>query len=101
MIEIFIMIGVISWFARTAKSKGKSGVLWGFIGAISYYGPVLVFGRLIFPEIVSGRVTYDNQFSYMAVGLVLNLAIGIACCLFARKMLLATEAEGQPREFDV
>jgi hypothetical protein len=93
MIELFIMIGVIGWFARTAKSKGKSGVLWGFIGAISYYGPVLLFGRVIFPKLVEGSVTYNNQFAYMVLGLVLNLAIGIGCCLLARKMLLSTEAE--------
>jgi hypothetical protein len=93
MIEIIIMIGVIGWFARTAKSKGKNGFLWGFIGAISYFGPVLVFGKLIFPEIVKGSVTYDNQFGYMALGTVLNLAIGIGCCLFARKILLSQEAD--------
>jgi hypothetical protein len=57
------------------------------------YGPVLLFGRVIFPELVKGSVTYSNQFGYMALGLVLNLAIGIGCCLLARKMLLWTETE--------
>jgi len=98
MLEIFITIGVIGWFARTAKSKGKSGPLWGFIGAISYFGPVLVFGKLIFPEIVKGSVTYDNQFGYMVLGTVLNLAIGIGCCLSARQILLSqakTKAKGR------
>lgn len=93
MIEIIIMIGVIGWFARTAKGKGKNGFLWGFIGAISYYGPILVFGRLIYPEIVRGSINYDNQFGYMALGLVLNLAIGIGCCLLSRKILLSKEAD--------
>ena len=91
MIEIIIMIGVIGWFARTAKSKGANGLLWGFIGAISFYGPVLVFGRVIYPVIVKGSVTYDNQVSYMIVGVLLNLAIGISCCLLAREILLREE----------
>ncbi len=97
MIEIIVMIGVIGWFARTAKGKGKNWLLWGFIGAISYYGPVLVFGRVIYPEIVKGNVTYDNQATYMIVGLLLNLAIGIGCCFLARKILLSKEGDNTPQ----
>jgi hypothetical protein len=87
------MIGVIGWFARTAKVKGQGGFLWGFIGAISYYGPVLIFGRVLYPEIVKGSVTYDNQGSYMIVGILLNLTIGIGCCFLARKILLSIEGD--------
>ena len=97
MIEILVMIGVVGWFARTARSKGKSGFLWGFIGAISYYAPVIVFGRWIYPEMVKGSITYDNQFVYMILGLILSLAIGIGCCLLARKILLSQEAENAPQ----
>jgi len=97
MVEIIVMIGVIGWFARTAKSKGKNGLLWGFIGAISYYGPVLVFGRVIYPGIVKGSVTYDNQVGYIIVGVLLNLAIGIGCCYLARKILLSKEGADTPQ----
>jgi hypothetical protein len=98
MIEIFVMIGVIGWFARTAKIKGLNSVLWGFIGALSYYGPLLIFGRLIYPAMIKGSVTYDNQTTYIILGVVLNMAIGIACCVVARKILLAKAAEKTPVE---
>jgi len=93
MLELVIMFGVIGWFSRTAKSKGKNGVLWGFIGAISYYGPVLIFGMLIFPEIVGDSLTQANMTEYMLTGLVLNLAIGIGCCFLARTILLSSDVE--------
>ena len=90
MLEALVMIGVIGWFARTAKAKGKNGFLWGFIGAISYYGPVLVFGYGIYPQIIRDSVTVSNIGSYMIVGVLLNLAIGICCCLVARRILLSS-----------
>jgi hypothetical protein len=88
MLEIFIMIGVVLWFSRTAKAKGQSGALWGFLGAISYYGPVLLFGWVIYPALVQGYVTQQNHGSVVIIGLVLNIAIGISCCLLARYILL-------------
>ncbi len=93
MLEIIIMIGVISWFARTAKSKGKSGPLWGIIGGISYYGPVLFFGYVIYPAMIKGSITYSNQTSYMILGIVLNLIVGIGCCLIARSILMSAEPD--------
>jgi len=97
MLEIIIMIGVVGWFARTAKEKGKSGALWGFIGAISYYVPVLVFGFGIYPEMIRGQVTYENQTSYIVLGVVLNLGVGIICCLLARTMLLSMQSDKPSR----
>ena len=90
MLEIIIMIGVIGWFARTAKSKGKSRVLWGFIGTISFYGPLLIFGHAIYPLFASAIFT--NEIIYFIVGLILNLAIGIGFCFLARKILLSSKS---------
>jgi hypothetical protein len=90
------MIGVISWFVRTAKAKGKSGALWGLIGAVSYYGPVLVFGLGIYPELIRGSVTYDNQLSYTIIGVLLDVAVGIGCCLVARQILLSKDGGNAP-----
>jgi hypothetical protein len=92
MIELFIMVGVISWFATTAKAKGKNAVLWGIIGAISYYGPILLLGFVIFPLLVAGRLSLDNQSSYRVVGTILNLVVGIGCCFLARLILLSMKS---------
>ena len=89
MLEILIMIGVIGWFARTAKKQGRNGVLWGFIGAISYYGPVLLFGWVIYPYLITGYVTYSNQTTFIIVGVLLNIAVGVGCCFLARNILLS------------
>ena len=91
MIEIIIMIGVIGWFAKTAERQGKRWVLWGFIGAISYYGPVLVFGLVIYPALIRGSVTSANLGIYQIMGIALDLAVGIGGCLFARQRLLSKE----------
>jgi uncharacterized membrane protein YeaQ/YmgE (transglycosylase-associated protein family) len=89
MIEIVVMIGVIGWFARTAKNKGLNGFLWAAVGAISYYGPVLLFGRLIYPELIRSSITYENQTSYMIIGILSNIAVGVICCLIARRALVS------------
>jgi len=96
MVELIVMIGVIGWFARTAKKKGKDGLLWGFIGAISYYGPVLLFGFVIYPSLVGGSITYSNQSSYIVVGILLDLAIGIGCCILASRVLLSQKSDTPP-----
>jgi tetratricopeptide (TPR) repeat protein len=89
MIELAIMIGVIRSFVKTAKSKGQSGVVWGIIAAISYYGPVLVFGRLIYPEMIRGSVNSSNVSAYVILGVVLDLAAGIGCCWLVRRVQLS------------
>ncbi|MER2541309.1 MAG: hypothetical protein ABTQ26_18880 [Azonexus sp.] len=103
MLEILIMAGVIGWFARTAKSQGRSGGLWGFIGAISFYGPVLFFGWLIYPALITGHITYYNQTQFLIFGVLLNIAVGVAGCLLARKFLLSnvnTKVSGDVRTHD-
>ena len=93
MLELIIMIGVISWFSKTAKQLGKNGFVWGLIGAMSYYGPVLIFGGIVLPELVAGSVTSDNVVSMMILGVILNVMIGIGCCYLARVILLASKPE--------
>ncbi|MCP4379275.1 MAG: hypothetical protein GY794_24275 [bacterium] len=88
MIEIIVIVGVVRWFVRTAARKGKNAAVWGIIGVVSYYVPIIVFGHVIYPEIIKDSITYENQDIYIIVGVLLNLAIGIGCCLFAGKVLL-------------
>lgn len=86
MIEFIIMIFVIGWFAKTANKNGQSGVLWGLVGAASYYVPVLIFGFYIYPDMVRGsRLSHGESFK---AGIFFSLVIGIICCLLSRHMLL-------------
>lgn len=89
MLEIIIMIGVIGWFARTAKQIGRSGVAWGAMGALSYYVPMLVCSWLIFPAILRPFLTYDNQTGLQLLDVALSLVVGIGCCVALREVLKA------------
>jgi len=97
MIEIIVIVGVIVWFARAAMANDKNGFLWGFIGAISYYGPILLVGRLIYPMIIKGRITHDNMVTHMIVGTLLNIIVGIGCCWLAYKLLLSRKVDNSSR----
>ena len=85
MLEVIIMIGVIGWFYRTAKNHGKNGALWGLIGAVSYYIPVLIMGFFVVPAIVAG---IDGFFPRFIVAILLTVGAGIGCCFLARTVLL-------------
>lgn len=87
MIEIFIMIAVIGWFTITAKKKNKNKILWGIIGALSYYLPVLLFGLFIFPLITIGWVNKDNETIFQVIGFFLNLTVGVIGVLIAKRTL--------------
>ncbi len=97
MLEVIVMMGVIAWFSRTAKRMGRSGFLWGFIGATSYYVPVLVFGRAVYPELVRSEIGSDNVVQYMLLGMILTLAVGIGSCFLARLVLLSSAASSRAR----
>jgi hypothetical protein len=89
MLEIIIMIGVVGWFYRTAKQIGHNGALWGAMGALSYYVPMLVCSWLVFPTVLRPFLTYDNQTWLQLLDVALSLAVGIGCCVALRQILSA------------
>jgi hypothetical protein len=88
MIEIFGVFGAAIWFAREANAIGKSGVLWAFIALAGYYIPVLIFGNIIFPILISGSVTQSNITSFQILSIVLNILIGLTSLLLIRRRIL-------------
>lgn len=87
MIEIVIMIAVIGWFTSTAKKKNKNQILWGAIGGLSYYLPVLVCGLVIYPLIIVGWVTTENDLTLKIIGFFLNIIAGVIGVLTAKRIL--------------
>jgi hypothetical protein len=47
MRAILIMIPLVAWFTRRAKAKGRSQLLWGAIGAASYFLPTTFLGAAL------------------------------------------------------
>ncbi|MEL7500305.1 MAG: hypothetical protein AAFN77_22100 [Planctomycetota bacterium] len=88
MLEIIIIIAVVRGFSSVAEKKGRSKVLWGFIGALSYYVPILLMSFLILPIMMDAGmlpfITLDNAFF---IGILINLASGVACCFAAYLVL--------------
>jgi hypothetical protein len=87
MLEIIIMIGVVGWFYRTAKQIGHNGVLWGAMGALSYYVPMLICSWLVFPAILRPYLTYSNQTELQLLDVALSILVGIGSCVALRQIL--------------
>jgi tetratricopeptide (TPR) repeat protein len=87
MIEIVLMIFVVVWFTTTAKNKNKNKILWGTVGALSYYVPVLIFGFIIFPLITVGWVTKDNETVFKVINFFFSLTAGVIGVLIAKRTL--------------
>jgi uncharacterized membrane protein len=101
MIELLVMIGVIGWFSRTAYYKSKnrlSPVLWGIIGAVSYYGPVLLMGYVIQPALLMDFYrSIGNQAGIIFISVVINLITGIVCCGAAALILINLKEDIKPQ----
>ena len=87
MLQIGIAIAIIIWFFISARQKGKNPILWMIVGAVSYYIPAMIFGRFIYPAII-GPVALDDLTTYMIIGAILSIGIGVVCCIAARSALM-------------
>ena len=92
------MISAIGWFARTAKKKNKSKVLWGIIGALSYYIPVLFVGLFVFPLITIGWVNEDNKMIFWVICIFVNVMAGISGLLIAKRILENEDMTGKVKK---
>lgn len=98
MLEIAIMLLIMGWFAKQANTYGKSTALWAIIAAVSFYVPVLIFGRFIYPELIKGEVTYSNRTTYIIIGTLANIAVGAVFLFIARAKLLQSVKKWEGEE---
>ena len=88
MLEIIVVIAVVKAFASLAQSKNRNKFVWGTIGALSYYIPVLTMGLVLFPILVqAGLLPFVTQNNAVLVNIGLNLVAGILCCTLAYVLL--------------
>ena len=88
MIEIIVIIAVVKAFIKQAEEKNLNKVLWGIIGAASYYIPVLLISLVIFPYLViSGMIPATDETTLTIMIVVANIIGGVICCSIAYQLL--------------
>jgi len=88
MLEIIVIIAVVKAFGKLAEEKGLNKTLWSFIGAASYYGPILLMSFVILPALImNGTFSVNDETTAILLSVVINLATGIICCLVAYQIL--------------
>ena len=81
MVEILVIIAVVKAFRAMAELKGLNRALWAWIGGLSYYIPVLIFGFIILPILFEkGIIPVRSVTGATILGVLLNLIVGIICC---------------------
>jgi HEAT repeats len=90
VLELAIMVPVIVWFVRMGRLRGQGALLWGFVGAVSFYGPIFIFSRLVAPALF-GTLTFDSPVSLLFGVSAGGYVLGIISCLLARRSLMRTQ----------
>lgn len=92
MLGIILIILVVRMFTRKAGEKGFNKVLWGFIGALSYYGPVILMQILVIPYLgESGMVQFDTEGKAYLFVIVTSIGAGVIGCVTAYQILKRME----------
>ena len=97
MIEILVIILVVRAFSRTAAEKNLNKTLWGVIGALSYYVPVLVMGFVVLPSFVESGALGEGL-TALLLSVVLNIAVGVITCFIAYQVLKSQDAQMDPND---
>jgi hypothetical protein len=99
MLEIIIMIMVVRMFANTAKDKKLNGILWGFIGAASFYVPVIINSIFILPELVyAGIIPANSELQLKFTFILINIIVGALCCTLAYQILKRQKSNDQGQD---
>lgn len=97
MIEILVVIAVVRAFVRKAEEKKLNKTLWGFIGAASYYIPVLLTGLIVLPLlVVNGIISVGSETQFLIMSVFINILIGVLCCFVAYQILKNKEVQTKP-----
>jgi hypothetical protein len=89
MIELIIMAGVVYWYFQAARRNGRNGWLWGFVGALSYYMPMLLVAIVIAPAIIFSLAPMgpgDEGF-YSFLSVAIGVVTGVTCCVLLKRAM--------------
>ncbi len=80
VIEILVVLAVVKAFRAMAAVKGLNKALWGWIGGLSYYVPILCFGIIIFPFLLEKDLFPLESKAMVGSFSILNLLVGVSSC---------------------
>lgn len=84
MLEIILIVAVVRVFNAKAKEKQLNPNLWGFIGGVSYYAPILLMTYILLPSLIEyGWLEIRDRGDLFFYSLLFNLGIGVASCFVA------------------
>lgn len=93
MIEILIIIAVVRQFRKLAEAKKLNPTTWAWIGALSYYIPILLMSFLVFPMLINtGLISFSDETMFSVYAVLGNLAVGIIGCFIAYTILKNRES---------
>ncbi|MEM7162638.1 MAG: hypothetical protein AAF487_09400 [Bacteroidota bacterium] len=102
MLEIIIIIAVVKTFVKKAKEKNFNHVLWGFIGAGSYYIPILLMSFVVLPFLISsGNLSFPSESNFLYTSIAINLVVGISCCFMMYQLLKNSKARVQDTDAEI
>lgn len=84
MLEILLIIWVVKRFKQIAENKGYTRWVWGLIGALSYYVPIILMSFLILPAMITNGIVDFSNYSEIELKLLIiliNLVTGVLCCM--------------------
>jgi hypothetical protein len=82
MIEIIVVVWAIRRFIALAKEKGYSRWLWGILGGLSFYLPIILFFIFVSPILEENQVFHTNsQIQDRLFLSFINIMIGTVTCL--------------------
>ncbi len=96
MLEIIFLTFVIWVFSKKAKTKRLSGMLWGIIGTLSYYVPLVLVSFYVVPHVV----TDHSGIGPVSLSTLLSLAGGILGSAIAY-LIMRAQPDGTPAHPDV
>ncbi|MEM0998189.1 MAG: hypothetical protein AAGN35_13960 [Bacteroidota bacterium] len=99
MIEIIVIIFVVRAFTGLAGRKNLNKIVWGFIGALSYYIPVLLMGFVILPPLIESG-TFGYGYGAIILSVVLSIAVGAITCVIAYQVLKNQDGQPDPNASD-
>jgi hypothetical protein len=92
MVEGLVTIAVCVWFGFMARNRKRDPLLWGVLGGVVFYLPILAFQRWLWPLLLKTRPQTADALAWQIAGILVGLAVGFTFSLGMRILLQSLPA---------